>query len=97
VVKNIIELLNKLLVEENKEVVIKSLRDCVFNNTGFSTLDEQIQDILYELVYDLDFYQPDPAKRSEDPSFFDDEKLIEYTSSVIKKLREIDSFRSAKK
>jgi hypothetical protein len=89
-VKNIIESLGKLLIEENKEAGIRSLRDYVHSNKDVSSLDEKIQDILIELVYDLDFYEPAPNKRIEDGSLFDDERLIEYTTKAIEKLKELE-------
>jgi hypothetical protein len=30
-----------------------------------------VQEIMRELAYDLEFYEPDPRSRAEDPSFFE--------------------------
>jgi hypothetical protein len=89
-VKKIIKLLNKLLIEENKEAGIKSIRDYVYSKKEISAFELKIQDILIELVYDFDFYEPMPDKRIEDESLFGDERLIEYTAKAIDKLRELE-------
>ncbi|HEY2082333.1 MAG TPA: hypothetical protein VGI88_06070 [Verrucomicrobiae bacterium] len=47
---------------------------------------DPITEILRDLAYDLDFYEPNPKVRAEDPSFFDDTKLEEKIRESLKKL-----------
>jgi hypothetical protein len=35
-----------------------------------------VQEILRDLAYDLEYYEPDPRARAEDSSFYDDERAI---------------------
>lgn len=48
----------------------------------------KIQEILSELAYDLDFWEPDPVKRREDPSFFDDSRARAEVQRAIELLRD---------
>jgi len=90
---NILKLLDSLITEENKDDIIKSIRDYVDNDKEFLDLSEQIQDILSEFVYDLAFYESDPKMRNEDGSLYGNEKLkeeIEVISNKLRKLMGID-------
>jgi len=42
-----------------------------------SDVDESIDDIVYEIAYDMDFYQPNEAWRKQEPSLYGDERLDE--------------------
>ncbi len=35
-----------------------------------------VLEIVRELAYDLDYYQPDPQARAEDPSYYDDDRAV---------------------
>jgi hypothetical protein len=48
--------------------------------------DRKEEEILGDLAYDLDFYEPDAVKRSEDESFYGDERLEEILSEALKRL-----------
>ena len=43
-------------------------------------------EVFADLAIDLDYYEPDPVKRSEDPSYFDDERLEEEIRKALAKL-----------
>lgn len=49
--------------------------------------DPDVDDLLGELAYDLDFYEPDPRARAEDPSFFGDERLEREVRAALDRLR----------
>lgn len=49
---------------------------------------EKTLEVLSELAYDLDFWEPDPVKRREDPSFFDDSGARAEIQRAIERLRE---------
>lgn len=43
-------------------------------------------EVLLDLAHDLDFYEPDPAKRSESPAFYGDERLEAEVQAALAKL-----------
>src|SRR5215831_16630388 len=43
-------------------------------------------EVFGDLAIDLDYYEPDPIKRSEDPSYFGDERLEEELRAALDKL-----------
>ncbi len=43
-------------------------------------------EVFGDLAIDLDFYEPDPTKRSEDPSYYGDERLEEEIRAAFNKL-----------
>jgi len=53
---------------------IASLQQLVWKEplTGSSAA----QEILRELAYDLEYYEPDPRARAEDSSFYDDDRAV---------------------
>ena len=48
---------------------------------------ESCKDILLELAYDLEYYEPDENLRKQNPSYFGDEQLIAEIGSVLQKLK----------
>ena len=54
---------------------------------GFSRLSESVQDILADLAFDLDYYEPDPKARQEDPSFYGPSRAVEVIESALSRLR----------
>lgn len=53
-----------------------------------SALPTGVEEDLRALAYDLDYFEPDPARRKEDPSFIDEDCAIAEIRQVIAKLRE---------
>ena len=39
--------------------------------------DEKLSEILSELAYDLDYYEPNETRKKESPNYYDDERLDE--------------------
>lgn len=46
-----------------------------------------IQEVLQNLAYDLDFYQPDPEIRKEDSSYYGDDRLELEIRTALERLR----------
>lgn len=51
--------------------------------------DDPIYEILSELAYDLDFYEPNERLRLEDSSFYGDKRLSSEILAVLKKIEGI--------
>lgn len=49
--------------------------------------DQNANEILSELAYDLDFYEPNEKLRRESESYYGDDKLEELLNSAIQKLK----------
>ena len=64
------------IVQERRALpeAIASLQQLVWN--GELTGSSAVQEILRELAYDLEYYQPDPQVRAEDTSLYDEERAI---------------------
>lgn len=54
-----------------------------------SALPMGVEEELRALAYDLDYFEPDPSRRSEDPSYIDQDSAITEIRQVITKLREV--------
>ena len=79
----LIQLLQVVLEAEQpiKQKLIKKFQDEVWD-------DENINEILSELAYDLDFYEPNREWRKEAPSYYGDDRLKIVIKTAIKKLQE---------
>ncbi len=76
------EILEQILQDkQNREVLIKEFQELIWN-------DENANEILSELAYDLDFYEPNEKHRKENPSYYGDDRLEEEIKSTIQKLQE---------
>lgn len=84
----IIECLNKILSESEpvRTELIKSFQNEVWDDESIK--DEALNEILSELAYDLDFYEPNQEWRREDPSYYGDDILDEVVKTAIQKLQE---------
>ena len=81
----------ELALSSRKERVsaIKAFQDYVWDKSTLIPGATDAQwDILDELAYDLDFYEPNPDYRIEDPSFYDDQRLEIEIGEALRKLRE---------
>jgi hypothetical protein len=59
--------------------------------SGGGQIDDLPQaEILYELAYDLEFFEPNSQYRKESPSFFGYERALEEIHAAILKLRRFD-------
>jgi hypothetical protein len=79
----IIEILNKILVEKEpvRIKLIEDFQNRIFNEENIS--DEALCEIVADLAYNLDFYEPNDEWRKQDSSFFDGERLEEILKAEI--------------
>ena len=84
----IIESLNKILSESEplRTELIKSFQNEVWDDESIKY--EAINEILSELAYDLDFYEPNEEWRKEDPSYYGNDRLKKEITQAIKKLKQ---------
>lgn len=63
----------------------------LFQETVFQdeSLDGPVESVLRDLAYDLDFYEPDPRVRGEDPAFFDDARAVDEIRSALQRIRDL--------
>lgn len=80
------DLLTKALNSSDKERQnnIKQFQNIVWNDTSIK--DELLNDLLTDIAYLLDFYEPNEELRKEDPSYYDDNRLEEEVKLAIQKL-----------
>lgn len=85
-ITEIIDNLNKILEEKEpaRTELIKSFQNKILNDESIK--DEALNEILTELVYDLDFYEPNEEWRKEDNSFYGSERLEEVLKLALQKL-----------
>lgn len=84
----IIECLNKILSESEpvRTELIKSFQNEVWDDESIK--DEALNEILSELAYDLDFYEPNEEWRKEDLSYYGYDRLKKEITKAIKKLQD---------
>lgn len=74
------EILEKILLDKiNRMKLINEFQELIWNESSPN-------EILSELAYDLDFYEPDPELRKEDSSYYGDERLEEEIKSTLYKI-----------
>ena len=78
-VTQVIELLRAATLEPAKlSEAIKALQAMVWKAKDWgSDIAPDVVEVLSDLAYDLDFYEPDPAARAEEPSYFADDRAIQ--------------------
>jgi hypothetical protein len=75
------EILEKILTDKvNRKQLISEFQELIWN-------DENANELLSELAYDLDFYEPNEEWRKEDSGYYGDEKLENEIKSAIQKLK----------
>lgn len=89
--KSILELIKVLerILNANssdKAELVKSFQNEIWNDRGIP--DNALNEILSELAYDLDFYEPNEAWRKESSNYFGDERLNEIIKSGIQKIKD---------
>ena len=76
------EILEKILTDKaNRKQLICEFQELVWN-------DENASEILSELAYDLDFYEPNEEWRKESLIYYGDDRLEEIVKTAIQKLQE---------
>lgn len=84
----LIEFLQKVLLVESqiKQKFIKELQNEIWNDESIQ--DQTLNEILSQLAYDLDFYEPNEEWRKESLSYYGDNRLEEVVKTAIQKLQE---------
>jgi hypothetical protein len=85
-IDRLIKLLNIALLSlgETRLNAIKEFQNTVWDDNSID--DENINDILTDIAYILDFYEPNEEWRKEDPGYYGDDKLEEVLKIAIQKL-----------
>ena len=66
---------------------IRALQAMVWKSEGWdSGLPEEIVEVLADLAYDLDFYQPDPAVRAQDGSLFAADRALQEIADALRRI-----------
>jgi len=79
------EMLEKILNDNlNRKQLISEFQELIWN-------DENPNEMLSKLAYDLDFYEPNHEWRKEDLSYYGDERLEKEIKLVIEKLKKLSS------
>jgi hypothetical protein len=82
------EILNQILISKsNRKQLIKEFQNQVWNER--INVSESINNILSELAYDLDYYEPDDLLRSQDNSYFGNDKLEQKIQIALKKIADL--------
>lgn len=85
-IKEIIQILETTAGEPSRlRETISRLQKLVWTS---SSLPMGVVEELRALAYDLDYFEPDPTRRGEDPSFIDQDTAIAEISQTIARLRE---------
>jgi len=78
------QILNRILTDKkNRKNLIKEFQNQVWN-------DENANEILSILAYDLDFYEPDERLRFEDSCYYGEERLEQEIKMALQKLNDSD-------
>lgn len=92
-INDIIKFLNSILLDKNSEtrrMLVIGFNNYMFNHNGIIQ-NESIDDILIELAHDLEYYEPNPEYRSQDPSFYNDEKLEENIKQALFAIEKVNN------
>lgn len=66
--------------KKNRDNLIKKFQEEIWNN-------DNANEILSELAYDLDFYEPNEDWRKENSSYYGDERLEQEIKLALEKLK----------
>jgi hypothetical protein len=82
----IIEMLNKILVEKEplRSELIRHFQTEFFKDENIEN--ESLDEIISDLAYDLDFYEPNEELRKKDCSFYNNERLEQIIKASIIKI-----------
>jgi hypothetical protein len=80
-------LLKAMQDSENRLHLVKIFQEIVWD-ADEPLGSEEVERILNDLAYDLDYYEPNPEWRREVPSFYGDERFEEEVRSALVKLAE---------
>jgi hypothetical protein len=72
---------------EERTAAIDSFQECMYDSDSpLADMSQEQWEILWLLAYDLDYYEPNPKMRREDPSFYGEERLLQEIDEALKKL-----------
>ena len=74
------DILRKILEDKNNR------KQLIYEFQNLILDDDDSNEILSELAYDLDFYEPNDEWRKEDPSYYGDSELEELIIAAIHKM-----------
>jgi len=92
VIKQIKDLLlkiknNSTYMEELK--CIQKLQNIIWDDKTIK--DEDLNDILTDTAYILDFYEPDADRRKESPNYYDSKQLTKEVNKAISKISQYEN------
>jgi hypothetical protein len=70
--------------------LIRRFQEVVWSTPAFAN-EDTCGRILRDLAYDLDYYEPDPRKRAEDPSFYGEDRLEREIRGALERLKEMET------
>jgi hypothetical protein len=82
-------LVDALLHPKERKRLIHDFQKLIWSKPQ-PVMEERILEVLRDLAYDLDFYEPDPKKRAEDGSYYGDDRAVEEVESALDKLKKED-------
>jgi hypothetical protein len=78
-------LIEALQDPRSRSETIKEAQSLVWDLRKVS-MNAEVYDVLADLAYDLDFFEPNQEMRKEDPSFYGEERLEEEIRVALRKL-----------
>ena len=73
---------------EHRMEHLRHFQRSVWNRPEDPDEDGDIWETLGDLAHDLDFYEPDPVVRTEDPSYYGDQRFEDEVRAGLRKLQE---------
>lgn len=84
--QDLIELLVQVLRDRARRVDhVKRFQELVWASEILDAAPDRVQ-LLRDLAYDLDFFEPDEQIRADDPAFYGDARLEEEIRSALRRL-----------
>jgi len=80
-------LLAALSHPETRASKVSEFQEAVWNSDEEAGNDA-VCEVLSDLAYDLDYYEPDPVIRSEDPAYYGDDRLVKEIVRALHRLKE---------
>ncbi|MCH1429141.1 MAG: hypothetical protein L7U87_00110 [Chlamydiales bacterium] len=81
----LLELLKNIITLQGKDKLIKEFQDIMWEEDS----NDLISDMLFELAYDLDYYESDPVEREKEPSFYDESELVKRVKAAVVKIEKL--------
>jgi hypothetical protein len=86
--EELVRLLLAALEEPANRLALVSRFQTIVWDSAVPFGNEGVDEILHDLAVDLDYYEPNPEWRSEDPSFYGDARFKAEVGSALTKLAE---------